>query len=227
MKNADLKKRILDISYKHKLSHLGSCLTAVDIIEDIYKNKKPEDKFVLSAGHAGLALYVVIEKHLGINAEDIFLHHGVHPDRCAKCHLDASTGSLGHGLGIAIGMALAEPQNTIHCLISDGECAEGSIWEGLRFRARPINLELYFNLNNYSAYSYINDIELRLQIEFLTSPINTHIYHMDFFNEEEFPFQFLGKQEVWHGLSIMDYQSAHYHVMSEEDYKLGISLCYV
>ena len=62
--NKELKKRILEISYKKKLSHLGSCLTAVDIIDEIFKIKKPDEKFVLSSGHAALALYVVLEKYL-------------------------------------------------------------------------------------------------------------------------------------------------------------------
>src|SRR2546427_251920 len=63
MTNKDLKKRIIEISYKNKLSHIGSCLTAVDIIDEIYAIKKPNEKFILSSGHAGLALYCVIEKY--------------------------------------------------------------------------------------------------------------------------------------------------------------------
>src|SRR5258708_998336 len=104
--NKELKRRILEISYEKKLSHLGSCLTAVDIIKEIYDVKKPEERFILSSGHAGLALYVVLESFGGRNAMDIFNHHGVHPDRCLDCGLDCSTGSLGQGLGIAVGMAL-------------------------------------------------------------------------------------------------------------------------
>ena len=77
----DLKKRILEIAYKHKLSHLGSYLSAVGIINEIYKFKKPEDIFILSSGHAALALYVVLEKYEGKNAEELFLKHGGHPHR--------------------------------------------------------------------------------------------------------------------------------------------------
>src|SRR3972149_3966120 len=104
--NRELKRRIIEISFKHKLSHIGSCMTSVDIIKEIYDRKKPEEKFVLSSGHAGLALYAVIESLGGAKAEDIFTHHGVHPDHCIRCGLDCSSGSLGHGLGIAVGMAL-------------------------------------------------------------------------------------------------------------------------
>ena len=64
VRNIDLKRRIIDLSFKHKASHIGSCLTAVDIIEEIFKKKKPTERFVLSNGHAAMALYVVLEKHL-------------------------------------------------------------------------------------------------------------------------------------------------------------------
>jgi transketolase N-terminal domain/subunit len=63
----ELEKRILEISYKNKLSHLSSNLTAVNIIDEIYCIKGNTNPFILSSGHAGLALYVVLEKYYGIN----------------------------------------------------------------------------------------------------------------------------------------------------------------
>lgn len=53
-----LARQIIDISYRHKLGHLGSCLTALPIIYRIYESKRPDDRVILSAGHSGLALYV-------------------------------------------------------------------------------------------------------------------------------------------------------------------------
>lgn len=170
MKNVDLKKRIIELSYKYKLSHIGSCLSAVDIIEGIYHEKDEDEKFVLSSGHAALALYVVIEKHEGIDAEKIFNHHGVHPDRCKECHLYCSTGSLGHGLPIALGMALANRDKVIYCLISDGECSEGSIWEALRIakEQQVDNLFVYVNINGFGAYKEINSMQLSNQLEYMS-----------------------------------------------------------
>lgn len=168
-----IHNRILEISKKHNLSHLGSCLTAVNIIDHIYSIKEKDEKFVLSSGHAGLALYCVIEKYEGINAEDIFLHHGVHPDRCDKCKLDCSTGSLGHGLPIALGMALANKDKNVYCLISDGECLEGTTWEVANFIAKykVTNLKIYINYNGFSAYDTINhDVISRLR--FILPTIN-------------------------------------------------------
>lgn len=158
MTNKDLKKRIIEISYKMGLSHIGSCLTAVDIIKEIYDKKKPDEKFVLSSGHAALALYCVLENNIYENdnpsAETMFEHHGVHPDRCGKCHIDCSSGSLGNGLPIAVGMALADRSKQVWCLISDGECAEGSIWEALHIMEDLSlnNLNVYVNDNGYGAY---------------------------------------------------------------------------
>ena len=65
----DLRRRILDICYKNKLSHLGSYFSSVGIIDKIFSEKNDEDIFILSAGHAAVALYVILEKYHGVNAE--------------------------------------------------------------------------------------------------------------------------------------------------------------
>ena len=198
--NKDLKKRIITISYTHKLSHLGSNLTAVDIIADIYsKMDIHRDKFILSSGHAGLAQYVVIEKHQGKNAEDIFKHHGVHPDRCKECYLWASTGSLGHGIGIAVGMALANRNRNIYCLISDGECSEGSVWEAFRIIKEQdlTNLSIYLNFNGWAAYKET----------YLGSMPTENVEHT---NVNDFPF--------------LKGQDAHYKVMTDQEYQQALEI---
>ena len=129
----NLKKRILEIAFKNRLSHLGSYLSTVGIVDHIFNLKKENDIFILSCGHAALALYVVIEKYHNINAEALFNKHGGHPHLDEKNKIYCSTGSLGMGLPVAVGRALANPDIKVYCLISDGECAEGSIWESLRF----------------------------------------------------------------------------------------------
>lgn len=153
-----LHNRIIEISKKLNLSHLGSNLTSVNIINEIYSIKKENEPFILSNGHAGLALYVVIEKYFGIDAEYIFKNHGTHPDRCKNCKLDCSTGSLGHGLPIALGMALADRSRNVYCLISDGECSEGTIWETANVirKYNVNNLRIYLNWNGWSAYDKVD-----------------------------------------------------------------------
>ena len=154
----ELHDRVIEISKKLGLAHLGSCLTSVDIIDEIYSIKKENEPFILSCGHCALALYVVIEKYLGIDAECIFECHGTHPDRCEACGLYCSTGSLGHGLPIAVGMALADRDRDVYCLISDGECSEGSIWESVNvIRKYDVdNLKIYLNWNGWSAYDRVD-----------------------------------------------------------------------
>lgn len=177
----DLERRVIEISYKKKLAHIGSALTALHIVKEIYDTKLPEEKFVLSSGHAGLGLYVVLESLGGRNAEEVYDHHGVHPDECKECGLSCSTGSLGHGLPIAAGMALADRSKRVFCLVSDGECMEGSIWEALRIieEQNLNNLHIYFNFNGYgglkrinlySLYSKINTFQLNKKIFFTAIP---------------------------------------------------------
>lgn len=153
-----LNKRLLQISVDHKLSHLGSCFTALPIIYEIYNNKKPEDRFVLSSGHAGLALYVVLEHFYGVDAEYLLEKHGIHPERDLENYIDVSTGSLGLGITIASGMAVANPNINVYCLISDGESAEGSVWEALRFidENNTSNLKVYVNINGWAAYKKVD-----------------------------------------------------------------------
>ena len=70
-----IKKRLIDITYKEKLSHLSSCLSSLPIIIDIYEQKKDDEIFILSNGHSGLALYCVLEEKYGINPVELFHKH--------------------------------------------------------------------------------------------------------------------------------------------------------
>ena len=198
----NLKKRILEIAYKHKLSHLGSYLSAVDIIDEIYKSKNKEDIFILSSGHAALALYAALEKYEDKNAEELFLKHGGHPHRDEANGIYCSTGSLGLGITVAVGRALANKNRKVHVLISDGESAEGSVWEALRFikESNLTNIEVYVNVNGYAAYDKVDTKYLVDRLEAFLPRINIRYTSVN-----QYPFL--------RGLN------AHYHVMSEEDYK--------
>ena len=198
----NLKKRILEIAYKHKLSHLGSYLSASDIIDEIYENKDPDDIFILSSGHAALALYAALEKYEGKNAEELFLKHGGHPHRDEENGIYCSTGSLGLGITVAVGRALANKNRKVHVLISDGESAEGSVWESLRFikENNLSNIEVYVNINGYAAYD-------KVDIKYLVDRLKVFLPTINIRYTSVNQYSFL------RGLN------AHYHVMSEEDYK--------
>ena len=198
----DLKKRILEIAYKHKLGHLGSYLSAAGIVDEIYENKDPDDIFILSSGHAALALYAALEKYEGKNAEEVFLKHGGHPHRDEENGIYCSTGSLGLGITVAVGRALANKNRKVHVLISDGESAEGSVWEALRFikESNLSNIEVYVNVNGYAAYDKVDVKYLVDRLKVFLPTINIRYTSVN-----QYPFL--------RGLN------AHYHVMSEKDYK--------
>jgi transketolase N-terminal domain/subunit len=164
-----LEKRIIDISKKYNLSHLSSNLSAVNIIDEIFINKREKDMFILSSGHAGLSLYVILEKFYGINAEEMHEKHGVHPNIDIKNRIFCSSGSLGCGLPIACGIAMANKDINIYCLISDGEIFEGSIYESSNLIKKfdINNLKIYINLNGYSALSKLNIKTIKKMAKFL------------------------------------------------------------
>ena len=167
--------------------------------------KNNEDIFILSCGHAALALYTVIEKYHGINAAMLFEKHGGHPHRDEENHIYCSTGSLGTGLPIAVGRAMANPSRVVHCLISDGECAEGSIWESLKFIYENSlkNIKVYVNVNGYAAYDSVDK-------EYLVNRLRTFLPSINIIYTDVGAFSFL------RGLN------AHYHVMNAEDYQQAI-----
>jgi len=202
-----LRKRILDICYKNKLSHLGTYFSSVGILDDIFRKKNSDDVFILSAGHAAVALYAVIEKYHGVDAESLFEKHGGHPHRDENNHLYCSTGSLGLGLPIAVGRAIANPNKKVYCLISDGECAEGSIWESLRFiqEASVKNIEVYVNVNGYCAYD-------KVDTQYLITRLRAFYPAIHIVNTSVAQYPFL------RGIN------AHYHIMSEEEYTLACQM---
>jgi transketolase len=198
----DLKKRIAEIAYKHRLGHLGSYLSSVDIIDEMFSKMKEDDIFILSSGHCALALYVCLEKYHGINAEDMFIKHGGHPHRDEENKIYCSTGSLGLGITIAVGRAVANPSRKVWVLVSDGEAAEGSVWESLKTIQEDgiENIEVYVNINGLCAYKEVDVDYISTRLRAFLPTIN-----LRYTTVEQYPFL--------KGLN------AHYHVMSEENYK--------
>jgi transketolase len=223
------RKRILEICHQKNLSHLGSCLSSVDLIHGIYTVKNKGEKFVLSNGHAGVALYVILEKYGYIKDFDMKNLY-VHPDRNPKLGIDVSTGSLGQGLPIALGMAIADKGDNTYCMISDGECAEGSIWETLRIASdhKITNLKIIVNANGWSAYDPVN-------LNILISRIKAFGYHVieiDGHNINEITNALKSEngQMVIFARTSADQipclkgLDAHYYTMTDNDYKIALNL---
>lgn len=228
----NLRKRILEITYNSRLSHLGSCLTAVDLIDSVYKIKKPGEKFVLSNGHAGVAWYAVLEKYGYIKDTNTINNFHIHPDRNLECGIHVSTGSLGQGLPIALGMALADRHKNVYCMISDGECTEGSIWEALRviYETKVYNLKIIINANGWSAYDKVNLLYLRRRIRgfgFKMQKVDGHDIDsiLSSLNERNTnkPLLLFARTDVGQ-FPFLKGQDAHYYVMKQEDYDLAMQL---
>ena len=146
-------------------------------------------------------LYSHKEEHVGSCftcidiIDDIFKENGIY----------CSTGSLGSGIIIAVGRALANPNRTVHVTLSDGECAEGCVWEALRFIEDYglKNIKVHVNCNGWACYDIIdvNKLELRLK-SFLP---NIHIHRTNF-----------------NMLSFLKGLDSHYMILNNEQYEQGL-----
>ncbi len=158
-----MKERILQISKDEGLSHIGSNLTMAGVLQEIYNQKKPEDLVILDAGHAHLAHLVAQEKYEG---KEIQLPlHDIHCNLEDGC--EVATGSLGLGITVALGRAMADQSRDVYCVLSDGGANEGTVWESLRIKSDKLvnNLKVYVNANGYSALGQVDrrDLTKRLQ----------------------------------------------------------------
>ena len=82
-----LEKRIIAVTYQERMSHLSSCLSAAPIIDEIFAVKKDDEVFILSNGHAGLALYCKLEELYGIDPVALLHKHGIHPNKIGRAHV--------------------------------------------------------------------------------------------------------------------------------------------
>lgn len=133
-------KNILKTSFLNKEGHVASALSILDVMIVLFFNwLKPQDQFVLSKGHASLALYGVLLEKGEITEKEFYSFCqkesklGGHPSSKKLNQVLLSTGSLGHGLPFCIGLALAKKikkeDGNVYCIIGDGESNEGTIWE--------------------------------------------------------------------------------------------------
>ena len=200
----DLYKRLLDICYHNKLHHLGSYFSSIQILDSIYKQMSPDYIFILSNGHAVVALYVILEKYHGLDAQELLDKYGEHPKRNELDKIFCSTGSLGMGITVAVGRAISNPKRNVYCMISDGECSEGSVWEALRFSNDYglKNLKIYVNANGWSAYDPVNLILLENRIKSFNNNV-----------------KFIRTSVEHFGLKGLD---AHYTNFTEEQYQEAI-----
>jgi transketolase len=234
----------LKMAHRAKASHIGSALSIADIMAVLYGGiLRPYDKFILSKGHACMAVYAALH-HTGHNVdlntygEDFspLMHHISH--KVDGVHF--STGSLGHGLPFAVGIAMAwklqRKQGRVYVVLSDGEMQEGSNWEAIQFAA-------HHKLNNLTAIIDSNDlqslttVEETLSLRDLKKKLNAfgwgawytkgHSVNMltkDFLYLHNAPIAIIAKTIKGKGVSFMENKVEwHYKYPNDEELQQAIS----
>jgi transketolase len=178
-KSTALRIAVLEMIAAAKKGHIGGAYSCIDILTALYYGEilrfdrscpswPLRDRFILSKGHSGTALFAVLADLGFFDAAELTQYCcnggklGGHPDRNIP-GIEADTGSLGHGLGIGAGMALAAKMDKadwrVFVLVGDGECNEGSVWEALVFASRHqlSNLILIIDRNHQCVLDFTEE----------------------------------------------------------------------
>lgn len=252
----ELRRIVLEQSKRAGVGHIGSALSIADILAALYgglldlrsPNDPQRDRFILSKGHAALALYAALHLRGFLSRDELDTYCGdgsllgVHPEHALE-GVDVSTGSLGQGLSIGAGMALGarmqSARRRVFVLLSDAECNEGSVWEAAMFAAhhRLSNLIALIDVNGQQALGYTHDV-LSLapmsekwrasgwdvhdvdghDVNELTSVINALDVH------QGPPHVLVARTTFGKGVSFMENEIRwHYLPMSDDEYRRALS----
>ena len=165
----EIKRDILKASYEAKACHLGSALSCVKILLEIFNKKKKRDIFLFAKASGVCAFYALLANLGYFPKEKIaeYIKNYPLPDEHVPGVIH-SIGSCGHGLPVAVGLALADRKRDVFILMSDGELQCGTTWECLLFikQHKLKNLKVYVDNNGFQANGRIKDI-LNLPWDFL------------------------------------------------------------
>lgn len=175
--SAGIRRTIIEQSKRAEIGHIGSCLSVADALAALYGSAlrldslddRNRDRFIMSKGHAALALYAALYEAGWLSADDLdtYCADGSavagHPEHVLP-GIELSTGSLGHGLSAGAGMALAarlqHRESRVFVLMSDAECNEGSVWEAVMFAKQHNlgNLVAVVDVNGQQALGKTRDV---------------------------------------------------------------------
>jgi transketolase len=207
MNTNNIRKTIIHMVHYSKSSHVGTSLSMVDILSILYfkimnidprNPKKPDrDKFILSKGHGSAALYATLAERGFFPKEYLdkyYIDGGIlpgHLDMEAVPGIEASTGSLGHGLSVGLGMAIANQQKSntghIYVLLGDGECNEGSVWEAVMLAStlQLKNFTAIVDYNKLQSFGRTNEIICQENIAERWRAFGWEAYEVDGHNLDE------------------------------------------
>jgi transketolase len=248
----DIRRHVLEQSKRANIGHIGCALSVADILAALYggvlrgqPDDPDRDRFVMSKGHAGIALYAAL--HLaGYLSHDVLETYsgdasllGVHPHH-GLAGVDFSTGSLGQGLSMGAGAALAArmqgSSRRVYVLLSDAECNEGSVWEAVMFAAhqRLDNMVAIVDLNGQQALGYTKDVISLEPLEERWRAFGWDVHTVDGNDQEAvaasiagmkapLPHVLIAHTTFGSGVSFMESQIRwHYLPMDEQQYALAL-----
>ena len=163
-RSLSLRRKIIDVMAKTRMGHIKSAYSCLEIVRVLYDDiLKPDDKFILSKGHGCLAQYVLLADKGIIPEEELYKMCsdgallGGHPSPRIP-GVEVGTGSLGHGLPLGVGFALAGYRTFV--LMGDGECNEGSVWEAAMCAAKHklSNLTVIIDYNQQQSYGSTHEV---------------------------------------------------------------------
>lgn len=255
MSPRDLRRIILRQSKRANVGHIGSALSVADILAALYGRilrvsdplDADRDRFILSKGHAALALYAALYLKGWLSIEILNTYCGdatllgVHPERALR-GIDFSTGSLGHGLAVGAGAALAArlqgSSRRVFVLVSDAECDEGSLWESVMFAAHHhlSNLIAIVDLNGQQAFGYTDGVLAHPNLAARWRSFGWDSLHVDGHDIESLvetvaaldttagpPHVLVARTVFGKGVSYMEGQIKwHYWPMSEKEYQQAL-----
>ena len=170
-----IRKTIIEIANSSKSPHAGSALSCVDILSVLYfkvlnLDDENRDIFILSKGHAAMALYATFYHKKFLTKDEIFSYFQnggklpAHLDKTTHNFIEVSSGSLGHGLPQAVGFAYARKlkhsNSKVYVLMGDGESQEGSVWEAAMIAPKLglDNLTVILDRNNLQGYGRADEL---------------------------------------------------------------------
>lgn len=245
-----IRRIILEQSKRAHVGHIGSALSIADIVAVLYSGvlriptlHDPErDRFILSKGHAVLAVYAALHLRGILSREELDTYCGdgtrlgVHPERVLP-GIDFSTGSLGHGLsmgaGSALGARLSGSRRRVYVLVSDAECNEGSLWEAVMFAAHHGlgSLVAIVDMNGQQALGYTDDVLSLSPLAAKWRAFGWDVRELDGHDapglastladlpQDGLPHAIVAKTTFGKGVSYMESQIKwHYWPMSDEEY---------
>lgn len=254
----EIRKNILRMVTVSKSSHVGSALSIVEILVTLYfkilniyplfPEKEDRDRFILSKGHASAALYATLGERGFFSKELLdryYVDGGIlpgHLDRNVDLGIEVSSGSLGHGLSMGVGMAMAAKHDNknykIYVLMSDGECDEGSVWEAamLASHLKLDNLIAIIDYNKIQSFGRVKEVidleplyDKWVSFGWAVREINGHNYQelVSAFEslpiEKDKPSMIIAHTIKGKGVSFMeDKLEWHYKSPTQEQYEIAI-----